>query len=73
MRRYVSRLLSDHLRAVSDALLKQRLVIPEHLHRHPELDRHAVRLAVVCGFGEPVFDGADERESGFAPRPQLSL
>ena len=55
------------------ALLEQRLVILEHLHCDPELDRHAVRLAVVGGFGELVFDRADERERGFAPRPQLGL
>ena len=56
---------------VSDALLEQRLVILEHLHCDPEFDRHAVGFAVVGSFGEPVFDRADERERGFAPRSQF--
>ena len=56
VRRYVSRLLPDHLRAVSDAPLEQHPVIPEHLHRHPEFDRHAAGFAVVGSLGELVFD-----------------
>lgn len=43
------------------------------LHRDPGPDRHAVRLAVAGGFGEPASDGADERGRGFAPRPQPGL
>lgn len=55
-----------HSRHACDVLLEQRLVILEHLHRHPEFDRHAIGFAVVGGFGEPVFDRTDERERGFA-------
>ena len=60
-----------HSRHACDALLEQRLIILEHLHCDAEFDRHAVCLAVVGGFGELVFDRADERERGFAPRPQF--
>ena len=68
VRRYVSRLLPDHLRAVSDAPLEQRPVIPEHLHRHPEFDRHAAGFAVVGSLGELVFTFAAACPGRSAPR-----